>query len=103
MNPFDGSKGNLEKSLEELPEQVAEAKEQWRMATWERKKREAIIYAREKDAHPDKPSAEIKARIPIDESMQSYVEAESKAERQYTFLYEKLLTDKHLSGLRRAY
>jgi len=95
--------GDLENSLESLPEEVASALVAWRTASLEREKFEALIYLREKGQDQKKTAEEIKAIVRADESRYAYVLAEIKSEGRYNFLYEKLMSVKRLAGLRTAF
>lgn len=94
---------DIEKALEELPEKVSQALENWRIATLEREKTEALLYISIKGKNPDKTIGEIKSALNASVSRYDAVLAEIKAESEYTFLYEKLLSAKKRASLRIAF
>lgn len=99
------SPGNvdLEALLDILPDQVADALEAWRVATLDRERCEALLYAALKGADDGKTATEIKASINSDPARYSAVLEEIKAESNYTRLYEKLLSAKRRASLRTAF
>lgn len=94
---------NLEEQLQILPEQVAGALEKWRVATLDREKCEALLYATIKGTWTEASAAEIKSAINRDQGRYNAVLAEIKAESNYNLLYEKLLSAKKLASLRTAF
>ena len=99
------SPGNLdvEKALDELPDQVAEALTNWRIATLNREKFEALLYSRFKGTHFGITSIEIKALINQDNERYDYVLNEIKAEADYKRLEERLMAIKKRAALRTHY
>lgn len=102
-NPFNpGNNAEIEGDLASLPDAVADALQAWRIATLEREKSEALLYARFR-ADGDKTVPEVKSLINASSERYMAVLDEIKAESQYQRLYEKLLAAKRLAGLRTAY
>jgi hypothetical protein len=99
------SPGNLdiESDLNELPDKVAEALQLWRVATLNREKMEAVLYAGFKASDSDRSATEIKACINASESRYSSVLEEIKCECEYQRLYERLLSAKKRASLRVAF
>lgn len=94
---------DIEGDLEKLPDQVAEALQLWRVATLNREKLEAVLYAGFKGNDPQRTATEIKACINASESRYNSVLEEIKCETEYTRLYEKLLSAKKRASLRTAF
>lgn len=92
----------LEADLESLPDEVAAALMAWRIATLDREKAEALLYARFK-AEGDRTATEIKSFINASPERYEAVLGEILAESGYTRLLEKLLSAKKLASLRTAY
>lgn len=99
------SPGNLdiEKSLDELPDQVADALEKWRIATLEREKTEALLYAKYKGGIVPLTAPEIKALINSSGERYAAVLNEIKSEANYKRLEEGLMAMKKRASLRVAY
>jgi hypothetical protein len=94
---------DIEKSLEELPDQIASALEWWRKATLDREKCEALLYLREKGLDKERSATEIKALVHSDDLRYSRVLDEIKAEAEYNRLYESLMAAKKRADLRTAF
>ncbi len=97
--------GNLdiEEQLSTLPDRVAEALEQWRIASLDREKIEALLFASIKGQNTELSATEIKSRIHADLNRYESVLHEIKAESNYTRLYERLLSAKKRASLRTAF
>ena len=93
----------IEQSLDELPEQVADALQAWRLASLEREKLEALLYLKFKAGEGKRTSDEIKAMVRSDGERYAASLTELKAEVQYQRLYERLLSVKRLASLRTAF
>lgn len=91
---------DLEKELETLPDIVAKALENWRIATLQREKIEALIHIAQKGDDEKKTMADIKAAINCDESRCEAVLLEIKAEAAYMSSYENLMGVKKRVSLR---
>lgn len=98
---------DLEHELERGPEAIAKALTAWRTATYERKKKEALLYAQYKGKaaiEGEKVSAtELKHMVQADSSLSEAVLTEIKAEAEYQRIYEKHLANKRRAGLRTAF
>lgn len=98
---------DLDRDLERGPEAVAHALSEWRKATYERKKKEALLYAEFKGkASLDGErltSTDIKHMIISDPSMCESILAEITAEAEYKRVEEKHLANKKKASLRTAY
>jgi len=94
---------NIEAVLESMPDVVASALQDWRIATLDREKVEALLYAATKAQDSDKSAAEIKAIINANPDRYQAVLNEIKAESQYVRLYERLLSAKKRASLRTAF
>lgn len=96
-------KSELEIKLDELPEKVAEALEDWRLKTLERERVEALLYIQYAGEDLKRTATMIKAKIHSDEKRSKAVVEEIQAERKYTFLYERLLALKKEVSMRTAF
>lgn len=94
---------NLEHQLESLPDIVAKSLLDWRVATLDREKIEALLYARFKGLNDDLKASDLKSMINADPERYQAVLNEIKAESEYQRLYEKLLGAKKLASLRTAF
>lgn len=94
---------NIEETLLDLPDQVAAALMSWRIATLDREKVEALLFASIKGQDPAKSATEIKSTIQANGERYTAVLNEIKAEANYTRLYEQLLSAKKRASLRTAY
>lgn len=101
MNP--ATNYDIEQALNELPDQVADALEKWRIATLDREKCEALLYAGIKGEDKGKTATEIRADINASQARYESVLEEIKAESNYQRLYEKLLAAKRKASLRTAF
>lgn len=93
----------IEENLGELPDQVADALERWRLSSLEREKLEALLYLRFKGGEGKKTSDEIKAMVRSDGERYTACLTELKAEANHQRLYERLLSFKRLASLRTAF
>lgn len=93
----------LERQLEELPQQVANALLQWRTATLQREKLEAKLYLEFKAKDPESTATTLKAMINGSDERYQAVLIEASFESAYTAKYETLLAAKHLARLREAF
>lgn len=93
----------IEQQLAEGPDQVANALIKWRMATLDREKAEALLYARLKGEDDNRTATEIKELIRADNGRYEMVVSEIKAEAEYNRYYEKLMSAKKISALRTAF
>ena len=97
------SNEDLESSLELLPDKVADVLLEWRKATLEREKTEALLFVEFKANEEEKSSTEIKALINSSPERYAKVMEEIKAEVEYNRWYEKLLSVKKRASLRTSY
>lgn len=94
---------DLEDSLSQLPDKVADALQKWRIATLEREKCEALLYMGFKGGQVDRTATEIKALINGSGERYSCVLDEIKAESEYVRLNEKLMAIKKEMSMRTAF
>ena len=95
---------DLEKDLEELPEQVSKALEIWHIAKLDREKVDATLYMKFRVGSTGKRTqGEIEAMINRDDEHYNASLKEITAECNYNFLYEKLLSAKKRASLRTAF
>ena len=92
---------DLETNLEKLPEQVSNALLEWRVATLDREKLEAIL--RLQYSVEDRKATEVTALVHSNQERYDVVLNEAKAESHYTFLYEKLMAAKKEATMRGAF
>lgn len=97
------SNQDIEKTLTDGPDDVAEALKNWRLATLNREKAEALLYVRLKGEDKDRSATEIKALIHADSIRHDLMVKEILAESNYTLLYERLLGAKKIASIRTAY
>ena len=106
-NPLEAVPGSrnadLEKSLEELPDKVADALLAWRRTTLEREKLEAILFLRFKGGEFKRTGSEIEAMVQSDGGRFEACLNEAKAESDYRRLDERLMSWKKLASLRTAF
>lgn len=95
--------GELEESLEELPDLIHEAKIRWGVLKLDREKIEAMISNGIRGENPDITATHMKEKLHLNADRYEACLAELKAEAQYEFLYEKLMTKKKLCDLRTAF
>ena len=93
----------LENDLEKLPDLVSQALIQWRTATLDREKCEALLYVKFHGEDLERTATEIKALIHADSERYMMVLNEIKSEANYNFLYEKLMSAKKIASLRTAF
>lgn len=94
---------NIEETLLELPDKVADALEKWETATLNREKTDALLFAMIKGRDEKKSATEIKMEIQGHPEHYESVLFEIKAHANYQRLYETLLAAKNRSKLRTAY
>jgi hypothetical protein len=98
---------NLEHELERGPDAIKKALMAWRKATFERKKKEALLFAEFKGkAHIENKeitSTEIKHLTNSDPEYDSFVWREIEAEAEYKRVEEKHLGNKKRAAIRTAY
>ncbi len=94
---------DIESSLSDLPDKVADSLATWRIKSLEREKIEAMLYLRFKAAEGKKTSDEIKSAVRVNGERYQAVLDEIQAESEYNRLYEKLMSFKRLAGLRTAF
>jgi hypothetical protein len=94
---------DLENELQALPDKVADALLNWRLATLDREKTDALLYASIKGADKGLTATEIKAMIQGDQGHYNAVLAEIKAESEYKRTDEILMAKKKLASLRTAF
>ena len=94
---------DLDAALDKLPDDVADALETWRIATLDREKCEALLFAAIKGTNDKMTAAEIKARINSDGNRYAAVLEEIKAESAYQRLSERLMAVKKRASLRTAF
>lgn len=94
---------DLEEQLDKLPELVSAALMEWRIATLDREKCEALLYAATRGQDDKMPATEVRARIQSNPNRYEAVLKEIKAEANYQLLYERLLSVKKRASLRTAF
>lgn len=94
---------NIEETLIDLPDQVADALSAWRIATLNREKKEALLYVEIKGQDEKRTAAEIKAIVHGNAERYNLVLLEITSEAQYIRLYERLLSAKKRASLRTAF
>ncbi len=97
------SNDDLETDLERGPEAISRALKAWRLATYERKKQEGLLYAEFRLRDPGMNSTELKHKLNASNELYPYIEAEVLAEAEYKRVEEKHLANKRRAGLRTAY
>ena len=106
-DPSYDSNDQLEHDLERGPDAIAHAKIEWRKATHERSKQEALLFARlkgEAEARGEQLNAtELKHLINLDDELFKYKLAEITCEAEYERVYEKHLANKRRASLRTAF
>lgn len=105
MIPDKASPGNedLERSLLELPDDVALAKRKWSEASLHRKEIEAEWFLHFKGSLEKATVKEIECRAQLEKEVHDSSMEELIAESEYIRLYEKLLSDKTIAKLRTAF
>lgn len=94
---------NIEETLLELPDKVAEALEKWEISTLDRERVDAMLFAMIKGRDENKSATEIKMEINGHPEHYQAVLGEIKAHAGYIRLYEQLLAGKRRASLRTAY
>ena len=94
---------DLEKTMAELPDLVADALLVWRTATLDKDRLHAQLYITYRSTNPEMTSVEIKARIGDDDRYYQASLSELKAEAEYNRLNERLMAAKKLASLRTAF
>lgn len=94
---------NIEETLLELPDKVAEALEKWETSTLDRERSDALLFAMIKGLDGTKSATEIKMEIQGNFAHYEAVLNEIKAHANYTRLYEQLLAGKRRASLRTAF
>jgi hypothetical protein len=94
---------DIEKDLDELPDQVSDALEKWRIATLDREKVEALLYASFKGTQDSITATGIKALINSNSERYEAVLNEITAEVEHARLLEQLLCAKKKASLRTAF
>lgn len=94
---------DLESDLERGPDAIAKALKNWRFATYQRKKKEGLLYAEFRLRDPNRNSTELKHLINCSDELYPLIEAEVIAEAEYKRVEEKHLANKRRAGLRTAY
>lgn len=97
-----GGRMSLEEDLNNFPDKVASALEGWRIATLDREKREALLYAQFKGEDKERTATEIRSLIHSSEERYQAVLLEIKSEAEYTRLYEKLMGIKKIAQMKIA-
>lgn len=106
MNPPGPGSNNsdVDVNLQELPDKVADALFDWRKATLDREKTEAILFLQYKNGITEKRTvSEIEAMVDSNQERYDARLKEATAESEYNRLYEKLLASKKRADLRTAY
>lgn len=103
MKPESFGNVDLEKELNDLPDKVATAQENWGLKKLEREKIEALLHIAFKGSNEKFTVADIKAAINSDKDRYQAMIEEIKAEAQYNRLYEQLMSIKKLASLRTAF
>lgn len=98
-----GNNLDLDQYLEELPDKVADALENWRRATLEREKIEALLHLKFKADAIKHTQDDLKALIRASGERFEACLTELKAEAAYERLYERLLSFKKRADLRTAF
>lgn len=94
---------DLETALGELPDKVADALKEWRVATLEVEKTEALLYLKHRGGNFKRTADEIKAMVKSDQGRYEVCLKEALAESEYNRLNERLMSWKKLASLRTAY
>lgn len=94
---------NIEETLLELPDKVAAALEVWEIATLNRERNDALLFAMIKGRDEKKSATEIKMEIQAHPEHYEAALNEIKAHALYTRLYEQLLAGKRRASLRTAF
>ena len=94
---------NIEETLIDLPDQVANALSAWRIATLQREKVEAMLHLRLKASEEKMTAGDLKAAINNNQERYDMMLKEILAETEYNRLYEKLLSAKKRASLRTAF
>lgn len=94
---------DIQKSLEELPSEVSAFLLEWRKATLDREKTEALLYLKFRGENPDRTATEIKALVNSNDERYQVSLKEAQAEAQYTKVLETLLCAKKEASLRTAF
>lgn len=102
-NILSGEKEGIEQQLNDLPDLVAQALEEWGMKKLEREKIEALLHMSFKASDLRLTIADIKAAINADGKRYQAMIEEIKSEAQYKRLYEQLMSAKKISSLRGIY
>ena len=93
----------LEQELEEGPERVSKALLNWRKASLEREKKEALLYLKFKGEDGKKTVNEIGALVDSCDERYDLKLLEAVCEAEYHRVLEKLLAAKKLADLRTAF
>lgn len=95
----------IESDLETLPDKSADALFEWRKATLDREKTEALLYLRFKaeSIGEKKTVSDIDAMVDADDGRYLVKLKEASAESEYERIYEKLLAAKKISDIRTAF
>jgi predicted Zn-dependent peptidase len=97
---MDYSGETLEDTLDRLPDEIADALSEWRIATLEREKTEALLLLSYKAKNPERTAQEIKALVMADPGRYEVALKEATAEAEYTRLSEGLMAAKKKASLR---
>lgn len=101
------SNEDLERDLERGPDAVAKALIVWRKATHEKKKQEALLYARLKGEAAlegkELSTTDLKHLINSNGDLYQFILAEIEAEAEYERVYEKHLSNKKRADIRKAF
>ena len=100
LNPIQS---DLEVELSSLPDLTSNALLEWRKATLNREKREALLYLEFRNTATGRTVKEIEAMVDSDGGRYDAKLAEAVAEAHYHKLYEKLMSSKKLADLRTAF
>lgn len=94
---------DIEQNLYTLPDTVAQALENWRLAELDREKVEALLYARFKAEDNGRTASDVKALLNANLERYEAVLKEIKAESNYHRLSERLMSFKKIASLRTAF
>lgn len=94
---------NIEETLLELPEKVAQKLKNWRIKTLERKGKDASLRFEYKILNPDWKDSDIKAKIELNKERYQMVLDEIMAETEYTQISDEQLAAKKRANIRTQY
>lgn len=94
---------DIEKALNELPDLLSQALEDWRLASLNLERYEAILAAKIRGSNPGIKSVEVKDKINADEQWYNLNIEVIKKESYHNLLENRLLAAKKMASLRTAF